>query len=539
MIKFDFSGDKEFTDVVDSMISCSLPHNNYDGRYFSEVLDSITKYIHIDEMTCEYDLLMTVLNNMRKIIVLQEGYEPKLTRDALDKFLSSGIPDYVDVKYKEVIDWMSDLGEIVNLSIEKDLERTKSLLYQTTMDLYDTCYNIEYESNNYPTLVITLREAFKSNAIIEGQRIQRKILSNGMRIGRKIYKGLDDFIEYNLGFLQEIQFRLIDGENKDTLILDDLAKAKEIMDKNKQQSQVLCKYGLPELDDFTPMLRHRLVVLVAPENTGKTIYSADIASSLLVEGRTVVYMCGESPNNQILNKILPSYIKKKYGKFVSETECMGIEECSPEAERLIRIATTEIVTSGNLIFRDSFTYDNCGEELRDLYKSKKFDAVIIDHSAAMMKAPGSKLWGEKECIDEATIQLREFKKQFPVYVFITSHPSSDASKELVKLKRVESNSPTRSSGLLSKEADELLVMYTTDELSKQNKVGIQVKKRRMARVPRKHIYLKVDYISLTFKYNDEDQAVTDSLVSKESLISEIENGNADNSNEFDFDILED
>lgn len=539
MINFDFIEDNEFTNIVDNLISCLLPHEKYDGKYFTETLEVLTRFVHIDEMPCHYGVLVTVLDKMRKIVVQHSDYTPKLDRSQFDMFLGAGLNDYVDVNSRKITDWMSDMGELVNLDIPKDLEDTKTFIYQHAMELYDNCYQLEIESSSYPALVVALREAFKENAIIQGQIVQRHILSKGVFIGKRKYRGHDDYLEYSTSYLSEIQYRLSEQLDENTVVLDDLSKAEKMIEKNRQQSQVLCNYGIPELDDVTPMLRYRLVVLVAAENTGKTIYSCDLVSSLLVAGRKVVYMCGESPDNQILNKIIPSYIRKTTGLFVSETQCMGTGETTPEHERLIRVAMKEIVESGNLIFRESFTYDNVGQELRDLYQVDPFDAVIVDHSAALMKAPGSKLYTEKDCIDSETIQLREFKKKYPVFVFVDSHPSSDASKELVKLKRVDSTSPTRSTGLLSKEADELFIMYTTDELAKQSKVGIQIKKRRMAKVPRNHVYLKVDYVSLTFRYSDEDQEVSESIVKKEQLINEIENSEAVNEDAFDFNILDD
>lgn len=538
MIKFDFQDDAEFIETVNSMISCLLPHENYNGKYFSDILEKLLGFVRIEEMPCHYGVLTTVLESMKKIVVLDEDFTPSLDRASFDRFLGAGIQDYIDVNSREVTTWLTGIGEVLNLDIPKDNERAKEVLYSMSMELYETCLNLSIDTSSYPTLILTMREAFKANAIMEGQIVLRNILGKGLWVGKKKYKGLDDFLSYSLEYINEIRYRLDEEGDDNTIVLDDLSKAKKIMDMNKQQSQALGKYGIPEMDDFTPMLRHRLVVIAATENTGKTLFSTHLTATLLLEGKTVVYMCGEAPENQILNKILPSYIFRKYGKFISETQCMGSEEIDPEHDRLIKIAMKEIVESGNFIFRGSFTYDDCGQELIDLYQKKKFDAVFIDHSASMVRAPGSKLFSEKDCIDCAAVQLRNFKKKFPVFVCVTSHPSFEAAKEIEKFKCIKTASPTRSSGVLSKEADEVFFMYRTEELNKQNKIAFQITKRRLARVPINHIYLKVNYVSYMFNYNDEDQSNDESLVKKERLIEEINNFNQATDSDFDFDILE-
>lgn len=538
MIKFDFIEDKEFTGILDNLISCLLPHDNYNGDYFAEILDSITKLVRIDEMSCSYEVLMTVLTKMRTITVVHQEYRPRLDRAQFDIFLGSSIPDYIDNDSRKVTSWLADLGVMVNLEIPKDLDTAKSTLYQASMELYDTCFQLQIDSSSYPALLVSLKDAFKTNAIMEGQMVQRKILSNGIWIGRRNFKGSDDWLDYTTSYSNEIRTRLNDTLNDNLTILDSLDKAEQLLQKNKDQSISLGNYGIPELDDYTPMLRHRLVVLVAQTNTGKTIEACNLASTLLIEGRRVVFMCGESLDNQITNRILPSYIKKTRGLYVSETQILGREEMSEEQHRLVRVALKEITESGNLIFNKTFTYDNVGQELRELYAAKPFDAVFIDHSAALSKAPGSKLFGEKDCIDQEAIQLREFKLAYPVYIFVTSHPSSDASKELTKLKRVESDSPTRSSGVLSKEADELFVLYKTPELDKQDKVGMQICKRRLARCPRNHIFLKADYAAQMFNYSDKDQAMDDSIVQREKIIGDIERGEEVSEEEFNFNIFD-
>lgn len=539
-LSFDFESES-LTDSLDNLISCLLPHENYDGKFLGDILTGLDTLIKTEEMPCQYEILLNIFNKMRRIKVTYDDYIPVLERNQYDLFLTSGIPDYVDVNRFKVISWVGSKGESVNLDIATDVERARSILYQNCMELYDKCFSLKNSSDNFTALFVGLSMAIKENALMQGIMIQREILSNGYREGRKLYRGVDDALEFSSSYTLEIEHRIREfGQSRTTVILDDEEKFINIRKKNKVLTEVLGKYDIPELDDGIPMIRSRYVVLVAPQNTGKTVYSCDRTSTLLLNGKRVVYMCGETPDNQIINKILPSYINKKFGMYVSEAMCSGIEPCTEEAERLINVASREIWSSGNLVLQQYFTYDNIYKELEDLYKREKFDAVIIDHSFSLRSAPNTKLKDVKSKIDECTVQLRCFKNDYPVFILETSHPSSQAGKELRKYNAVlYDDSPTKGSGDPTKEADDLYIMYTSPELEKQHKVGLQVYKRRSCSKPSTHIYMTLDILTQRFIYNPDEQDVAEGVSKTDAVISQIMDSNtSDDIDEIEEDIFD-
>ena len=520
MLTFDFVEDQGLSSVLNSLISCMLPHENYDKLYFRDIYESVDKLIKLEEMDLPYSLLFSTLGKLGDLVVLSEQYEPKLSEKDYDRMLSSSLVDYLDRNKDTVARWMAEQGDAVNLDIREHFDRAAQYIFSRSMELYRTCFELEEDSSNYPILVITLKEEFKSNVVAETHRILSKILVDGCWIGRKKYKGYDDYTTISLEMSSEIQDRLSDEEADEVYTLDDPIKTKELMDKNKASSQVIGKWGIPPLDDFTPKLRHRLVVLVAGENVGKTIMSCHQTAQSIIEGKKVLYMCGESDKADVNNKIVSSYIGKKYDMCVTEAQVKGIEEISDEGQRLINLANIEISRGGNLSYIDSLTYDRFYHDCANVYNKVQFDMLVVDHSMALEDSPSSKLKSDEERVKALAVGARKFKKKFPVCVVICSHLSSNAEMELNKYKAAKS-SPTRGSGVLAKEADEIFIMYKTDLLDKQNLVAMQVKKRRTSRVPTQHIYLKVNYLTIDFTYRFEDQLDSASTVKKESLINDI------------------
>ena len=535
MLIFDFVDDKGLSNILNRLIGCMLPHSKYDKSFYRDIHSSITRLIKTEEMDIPHSLLVETLGKLGNLIVISDSYEPKLYEKDFEGILSSGLIDYIDRNRSRVSEWMAEQGEPVNLDIREHFDRSAQYIFSKSMELYSECYSTEEDSSNYPILVMTLREEFKSNVIAETHRVLSKILVEGCWIGRKKYSGYDDYLNVGIEMSSEIQLRLEEEEKDDVYTIDDPIKTRELMQENEVASQVIANWDIPELDDFTPILRRRLTVICAAENVGKTFYACHTVAHLILEGKKVLFMCGESHKSEVYNKVVSSYIGKKFDMCVTEAQVGGKEEISEEGQRLINLASIEISKSGGLSFIDSFHYDMFYVEAVKTYEKLKYDVLIIDHSMALEDSDRSKLRSDEDRVKELSVQARKFKKRFPVNVIILSHLSSKAEEELNKFKRAKS-SPTRASGVLSKEADEIFILYNTDALDKQSLVGMQIKKRRGARPPSNHIYLKFEYINVNVKYRFEDQLDSAATVKKETLINDISRVLDDDNDEDDLEL---
>lgn len=516
---FNFS-DEDLVNNINSILSCLLPHSNFNRAFYQDCWEGLNHLIKPDELPVPYNIILGNIRELNSITLVVKDYIPKLTRDSLDNLITSSIQEYVQNNSRYVVSWMDSEGVECDLQNPENVERCYMYVYQKTMETYDTCFELEKSSEDFPNIYLALKNSVKSNSVSYSVNVQARIISESYRVGRKIYRGYDGAIEYIKKFTLELDERMNDI-SEETIILDSLEKVEKINSMNESQNEAIGEYGIPVLDDYTPILRHRLVTIAADPNVGKTINACEIAASLLYNERIVVFMTGESPTNTIKNMILSAYIRKKYNMFVTPAQISGRVVCDDEVTRIINIADLEIAEAGNLILRESFTYDGVYEELSDLYKTINFDAVIIDHSASLNRRPGSKLFSNKERIDEEGVQLREFKKKYPVAVIVTSHLSVEAASELIRLGTVKTNSTCRDSSVFNKESDELFVLYTNELLSEQHMRGLIIKKRRNAEVPRNHVLLKFYPQYTWFDYKDEYQADSSEDIKKDNALNTI------------------
>ena len=521
MIKLDFS-DEELSNSTKRMISSMLPHENYNSKFFTDALTSIRNTFELEELPIDYWMLVKVLYDVFKIKVSIDEFKPLVYRDSLSSILTSSAEQFLHTNSFYVKEWVKLNSGELDLANPEQVRNTCILMTNSCLNLYDECFNMAVPSDQLPLLVVALKNAFKFNAVTESLKTQYEIYDRGVRVGRRNYLGVDGVIDYTTGFNTDINTRLNNMES-DVIVLDDQSKLQIMNKKNKTQSQKICDWGIPQLDDVTPILRSRLVTIAANPNVGKTLFACNITSKLIFNGAKVVYMHGESSDNKIKNNVSSNHIYRDHGKFVSAYQISGQSPCSEEAQRLINISDLEITNTKNLTFKKTFTYDNLYNELKSLYESSKFDVVIFDHSLSMTSAPGSKLFTPKQRVDSAVMQARDFKNDYPVCIIYLSHLSVEAQNDLRKHGRVFTSSPTRESGVLAPESDELFVLYNTETLSATNMIGMQVYKRRDKEAPKNDILFKLRKDVVDFEYKDEYQKSSNAEIAKDEALNNIAN----------------
>lgn len=524
MIKLDFT-DEVLVTCTNKMISCLLPHSNFNGKLFSQGLESILKYIKLEEFSLEYRCLLKVLYDMNKIKISIDSFVPRLTREGLDDILQASIIEFVSKNSKDAITWMALNYDEININNPEHVSKCQHVLYKAVIDLYDACYSLEIVTEELAMLIVAYSNAFKANAIAESIKTTYAIYEGAVWLGRKSYKGADGVIEYQSYFTSEIKDRLNNAE-EETVAITDANSLSKINRISKMQGKRISDWGIPQLDDATPILRSRLVTIVANPGVGKTLYCSYLTRKLIFSGSKVLYISSESTINRIKDNVSSNNIYKKYGHYVTSAQIAGIEDCIEEAQRLINISDLDIQKTGNLILKENLTYECIYDELKSLYETHNMDVIFIDHIGAL-KSDGSKnLFTMKQKIDCATEQIRQFKNEYPVCVIVNSHMSTEAQNDLKKFSKVYSQ-PTAYSGDLERATDELFILYNNETLIASELVGLQVYKRRLKEAPRNHIFLKVTKAVVDYEYSEEYQ-IGEDKVSKEEALNDIAKSTSNN-----------
>lgn len=518
MIDIDLTNDERLQEAVNPFISSLLPHENYDAAYFTQNLLVLLRYIHLDEFKLEYRLLVGALANLNRLKLSLGSFVPRLTQDAFENILGNSISDAIMDETLGVKEWLRFEGTNTNLSIETVREEAQQKLCMRAFDLYEQCFDLAQDSETVLNNEPALKAAFCEHVSTHSINVQYSIIQNGTKVGRKVFHGCDDWIKYTATVIAEVRQRL-EGEES-TAAIDTVEGSLALLSDLKRSFMPIADWGIPPLDNYTPILRHRLVVVVGAENIGKTKFAIDKAVNVIKAGGRVLYMCGETTKAKVYADILVNYVYKTFEAspgypMIIRPEHIISEDTDETVQKVIRMAIDTISHNRLLQLEDSFCYATCYDELVAIYEKEPFDMVVIDHSCALTGSVGD--GSVKANVDQLATDVREFRKAYPVCVLVTSHPSTIAKDDLIK-DRPSSGSPTKGSQNLSTDADEVFFLRDNETLKKQGLLKLENTKRRNASCTNDIILRKAYHVNETV-YDPELQtdAAQESLQRKEAL----------------------
>lgn len=477
MLKFNLQEDEVLRTAINRFLSSLLPHENFDTQFFTENLSIVLKYVHLDEFKMEHYFLVAALADLNKIKVATNSFEPRLTEDTFQKIVSASISSVISRPELGVTEWLQYEGLDTNLTIPSVRDEVCQKVFVRCVELYRECYEMAVPSDQVMNGEPELRAAFIAHVGTQSINTQMEIVQGKLRLGRKTYSGFSDWLSYTKKMTAEIDNRLSESESQNTMKIDSLEGSYELLRSLQDLLVPIADYGIPELDQYTPILRHRLVVVVGKENIGKTKFAIDKAVNVIMAGGKVAYMCGESVKASIFADVMINFIYKTYGIIIRPEHLTAPEACPDDVRKMIGMSVDLMVTNGSLVLCDAFNYATLQSEMENLYDQTKFDMIVIDHSCALVGIYGDGSLSAK--VEHLAYVCRDFKKKFPVCVMVTSHPSSLA-KDSAKKGNATQDSPTKGSQNLSTEADEVLYLRDNETLIKQNLILLENTKRRNA-----------------------------------------------------------
>jgi hypothetical protein len=500
--------DEEFGAVLTKMISGMLPHEKYEPALFGRILKEVFDIIPLWEMNMQYYVIFHILEKLRKIQIVAGGsYIPKLTREMLDETMDSEAINYVSNSAVGMSDWIKrSLSETstfseVDLKEEIQLQESTSRLYNMVMDLYDDAWDLQIDSNEalgYGQLLESnlVRTVAWSSLDIQGQILNSKYVVQG-----KEYVGPIGWNKYNFQVNRALRKRL-DRNKKQTIRLEDIEDIKEMDEKLSQSYIPLASYGYAPLDSSATMFRHWLAVVVGTEGTGKTAMFCDSTTQLLLNGRRVCYIMGETTEDRIYSRILSNLVYKREGLRIPSNSIASTEELDAEEINAINRCKMFLISAreeGRLILHPRINYNSIYEDLFDLYEETNCDAFFIDHSLAQ-----DGLSEVYQAVEKLSIGCRNFKNDYPVFIGVSSHPSVEAVEYLERGK-VPPSGPTKGNKVLSQEADFVSILYTNDELKAQEKIKVIGFKTRGNKFSISKFFLRFDSRISVYEYNKLDQ----------------------------------
>jgi hypothetical protein len=517
MIELDiFDEDDSLLEVLKKMISGMLPHDNFDPTHYGTILQHTLSLVNFEEMRMEYYVIFSALIQMKKIQISSANFLPRLGREVLHTIMDNSLMDAIQRPELGARQWLRANMMEDDLTNELHLSNATTKLYERVMELYDEAFEMALDGNEALSYIPAMKLALIGNVSNGSLRNQVAIRDGFLTIGRKTYSGPEGWLDY-IGTVNRTLKARLEDSNKGVTKVDSIDKLNEIMEQGQLMYEKLAMTSIVPIDNSAGLLRHRLIVIAANEGIGKTLLAVHITVVLLLAGKKVVFMYGESTEAQILHKILSCYILLKYHAHVPMEQIAGaVEPDDEEIKRIIQMAKAEVVLGANLILKDSFGYYTLEDELEDLYQQDAFDAAIFDHTKAL--SGGKK---EYEDIGTMAIHLRNFKRRRPVLLLVLSHLSSMAKELLERGKRI-TTSPTKGSSSLSGEADDVWVLNRTQKLKERGMFSLDVTKTRATQIP-DIIILRAKGAYASFVYDPRDQDLGDrNTMGMEAAIESLE-----------------
>lgn len=502
-MNLDFK-DEALTECLNGVISGLLPHANYDSSSFALLYPTLKTVLDTADARGLYYAIYLIFDKYMSLASsLPRGkFEIRITRERFSTAMANNLPDLILEPKMTIVDLMAAEGKSADISIPTVQQEVMGVLYEKAMALYDDCFNMEQSYEDSMSKIVDLKDIIKANLIETGMGLQRVIMSTGSKIGRRYYRGPEGWLEYVQSLAREVSE--MERSDEGDLECNGIDMVTSLDEGTQELSSPLANYGVPQLDDFTPILKHRLAVMVAKENTGKTQVCIHLIASLIRAGVKPFFACGEAPKELMFSCIVSSYIYQEYGMFF-ETQYLsgeGYARLSPDDQQVVNTAKARVSSSG-LVISNNLSYDNVVSKVMHYY-NKGCEAFFFDHTQSLRGRNGRKIG---DLVTGLALDCRELKNELPIYIMLTSQPSTGLKELLQKDQTKDMQlSPTAQSAAPSQEADELFILNDTEYLKTQGLLEWITYKRRGASKPKAFYILKHFNVS-AFEYDARYQGV--------------------------------
>lgn len=502
-MNLDFK-DEALTDCLNGIISGLLPHENYEPATFALLYPTLKTVLDTSDVRGLYYATYLIFDKYMSLASsLPRGtFEIKITRERFEAAVGNNLPDLILEPKMTVVDLMAEEGKSADINIPTVQQEVMGVIYEKIMALYDECFDMAQSYEDSMSKIVDLKDIVKANLIETGMGMQRAIMSVGQKIGRRFYRGPQGWLEYVQSLSREVSE--MERSDEGDLECNGIEDVTALDESAQELSEPLTGYGVPQLDDFTPMLKHRLAVLVARENTGKTQICIHLIASLIRAGVKPFFACGEAPKELMFCCIVSSYIYQEYGMFFEPHYLSGegYAQLSPDDQQVVNTAKARVSSSG-LVISNNLEYDTVVAKVTH-YFNKGCEAFFFDHTQSLRGRKGRRI---ADLVTGLALDCRELKNELPIYIMVTSQPSVGLKDLLQKDQMTDMQlSPTAQSAAFSQEADELFIINENEYLKTQGLLQWITYKRRGASKPKPFYILKHFNVS-AYEYDARFQGV--------------------------------
>lgn len=490
----DYKINNEQQDTFDIILSGILPHENCDPVIASNILKELNKFLLMKDLYGTYYVFWKILKNLDVINLYRSGYTGVFNEDILEKSLQISLNDLIQRNAFDAERFFADYGQAFNLQIPSEKKDAMDYAYTAIMNKYSELYNMKIPSPEALANVSVLLNDMKHSMAALAVSLQSQVLMDGVFYNGREYQGYDAWVSFGIMISNEIQSRFTRGtlSKRHNFSIVSNYEDSLIFDKeNERNVRPLWYMGFEPVDNRLPIRTHDIVTIVADEGTGKTRMMVDQAYKAMLAGNNVVFACGETDEYKIKKSIEARHLWTLYNRQLTVSEVadptrIPIEDESEreELQNMIISSAIDLYDNpkiGKLTFIQSLVYETVEEQLREEHKHYKFDAVFIDHVAAL-DYTGNYVNGERlGSMNERITHLYKVEdvlgKELDVAFINASHTNNDTASALRRNKETGVRIGGQSAST-TKYASLVVLISQTSDMKQQDQIVLEYKKIR-------------------------------------------------------------
>lgn len=480
--------------MLDYILSGILPHENYKVDIAIDIIKELDTFMRVSDLYGAYYVLWKLIKNIKILDLYRNNFSKVLTRDLVDASIRVSLETLIMKDAFDAERFFGDYGKTFNLEIQSEKKEAMNFTYSMILDKYDELMDMKITSEESKARIQVFKESLKTNIAIMAVSLQGQVLVNGVWYNKKYYNGYQDWVYFSTMISNEINARFgteLLSRRHTPITVNNYEKSMEFDKSNSSDLHQLWYMGFEPIDNNFPIMTHDIFVLVADEGTGKTRFTVDQLYRAIVSGVSCVCICGETDTYKMKKLLESRHIWERYKIQLTMQEIInpsliksGDDNSDFEIINMIKeslIDLYENTSYGKLVLIQNIPYEDIEKTLRDLYKTTSFEAVFIDHVAAL-DTTGHYVNGERlgTMQDKITHLFKVedmLTKELNIAFFNTSHTNNDTSSAIQKGKSVGVRIGAQSSAT-TKYASIVTLLSQTVDLKKEDFVLLEFKKIR-------------------------------------------------------------
>ena len=503
--------------ILHKIISCVLPKEGKDTKDIEELTKKLLTLVDKQETNGFYYVILDIFSRISRIKSFSPHTEIVVSRGTFSASLQVNINRYLKSRDVGLETLLSEYDVDANLNTPDGQLIAKSFFYDYCMKMYDNCVNTDIDMVEGFTLLESLYQCILDDLSLTTLHTSARILENGVMIKGKEYKNGEGYFEHirevlSLKSDQEVKWE----HNRESIyIINSIEDYNNLNNQSRLSLYPIGKFNVQPFDEKTHITSGDIISIIGDEGTGKTNYLVMQSVDQIVQGHSIIFMCGESHPAKIINMMLSRFIFLETGNKIGWKEIQStLHELPEEMQAVVNHCKNKLFNSeefGKFQLVKSFHYDNVKHEILDIItanRQNKYTMVYIDHADRLNQERTNLnifLRDAHSRVSYLYDMLIDLSVEYGIGSTVAVHTGSEAAKAVARGKDAGKRIGATSSAT-TKDVDIAIHLESGPSLEGKGLVKVRPLKFREYDISKlKPVILKRDFICVNYIYAEEFQ----------------------------------